>query len=109
MNEIFGMAILNARKHLLGKHKNGLETKFSRTKIEQVFETRAKEIKNHYVVIAFCAIPSHTRNTDGISTLQNSENLGLVKQLRVLALDTFELDRNFLVSLDVSSQKDITK
>jgi hypothetical protein len=109
MNEILRVAVLDARKHLLSKHKDSFETELSRTKIEQILETGTEEIKNHYVVITFCAVPSHARNADRISALQNSEYLGLVKELRVLALDTFEFYCNFLVGLNVGSQKDVAE
>ncbi len=109
VNKILGVAILDARKHLLGEHKNSFETELSRAKVEQVFETGAQEIKNHYVVIALGAVPSHARNANGVSSLQNSEYLRFVKQLRMLAFDTFEFDCNFLVSLHVCSQKDVAK
>jgi hypothetical protein len=49
---------------LICEEQDGLETEFAVAEIEEVFERGAKEIKNHCVVIAFCAEPPYERNTN---------------------------------------------
>ena len=52
---------------LVGEKKHSLEGEFSVAKVEQVLQTRAEEIQNHCVVVAFCAKPSNEGNADAAS------------------------------------------
>ena len=52
---------------LISKEKNGLETKFAVTGVEEILQRGPKEIKDHGVVVAFCAKPSDRGDTDTAS------------------------------------------
>ena len=69
---------------LISKEKNGLETKFAVTEVEEILQRRPEEIENHGVVVTFCAKPSDKRNTD--TTSKGFVDLGLLLQLRVLGV-----------------------
>ena len=52
---------LHATKELVGQHENGLQVKSSTTVVEEVLQTLAQQVNDHYVVIAFNSIVSYAR------------------------------------------------
>merc|ERR1712166_500181 len=82
-------------KHLISQHEDGLQGELAFAVVEQVFERGAQQVNNHDVVVSLNAEPVHIRHTN--STLQDTVELGLVEQLRMLGADGFQLDGNLLV------------
>ena len=52
---------------MVSKEQDGLETEFAIAEVEEVFERGAEEVKNHCVVVTFCAEPPYERNADTTS------------------------------------------
>lgn len=48
---------------LIRKKKNGLQTEFAITAVEEILQRRAKKVEDHGVVIALGAKPSDMGNT----------------------------------------------
>jgi len=61
---------------LISKEENGLETKFAVTKIEKILQRGPEEIKDHGIVVAFCAKPSDKGDTH--TTSKGFVDLGFV-------------------------------
>lgn len=70
---------------LIGKQKNSLQAKLAVAEVEEVFQTRPKEIEHHRVVVAFCAKPPNERHTN--ATSQSLVDFRFVLELRVLCFD----------------------
>jgi hypothetical protein len=69
---------------LISEEENRLERELSVAEVEEIFERRAEEIKDHGVIIALCAEPSHKGYTD--TTCESLVDLGLIFELRMLRL-----------------------
>ena len=61
---------------LISKEENGLETKFAVTEAEKILQRGPEEIKNHGVVVGFCAKPPDKGDTH--TTSHGFVDLGLV-------------------------------
>ena len=61
---------------LISKEENGLETKFAVTEVEKILQRGPEEIKDHGIVVAFCAKPSDKGNTD--TTSKGFVDLGFI-------------------------------
>lgn len=101
VNEALGVDVLDAADELVGEQEDGLEGELAVAEIEKVFEGWAKEIEDHRVVIAFGAEPSHKGNAHAAG--ERLVDASLILELRVLGLDTFELDSDLLPGDDVST------
>ena len=64
VNEVARMDVFNARDKLICEQKNGLQAEFAVTKVEKVFQRRAKEIEHHRVVVTLSAEPPYERHTN---------------------------------------------
>lgn len=107
VNETLRMYVLNARNKLICKEKHRLQRELAVAEVEKVLKTRPEEIKNHCVVVALGAEPPHKGNADAAS--QRLVYASFVLKLRVLCLDRFELDGDFLAGNDVGAEVDVTK
>jgi len=107
MQEMARVNEFNSLKHLIGQHEDGLQGELAFAIVKQVFERGAQQVNNHDVVVSFNAKPVNIRHTN--STLQDTVELGLVEQLRMLGADGFQLDSNLLVGSDVSSVVDVSE
>lgn len=90
---------------LVGKEKDGLQTKLPLAKVEEILEGRAKQVDNHGVVVTLGAIPSDEWDADTAS--EGLVHLRLILELGVLGLDGFELDGNLFARDDVYTEVDI--
>ena len=101
VDEGLGVDVLDAGNELIGEQENGLERELAVAEVEKIFERRAEQIKDHGVVVALGAEPAHEGNTDTAS--ERLVDAGFILKLRVLSLDTLELDSNLLARDDVSA------
>jgi hypothetical protein len=90
---------------LVGEEQSRLERELAVAKVEQVLERRPEQVEDHGVVVAFDAEPAHERDADAAG--EGLVDLGLVLELRVLGLDGFELDGDFLARDDVDAEVDV--
>ena len=90
VDEGFGVDVLNARDKLVRQEQHRLQREFPIAEIEQVLQTRSKEIKDHRIVIAFCSKPADEGNTD--TTSKGFVNACLIFELGMLGFDALELD-----------------
>ena len=79
---------------MIGKKKNRLERELPVAKVEQILKRRAQQIDDHGIVIALRPEPAHEGNSDAAS--ERFINLRLVFELRVLGLNGFQFDGDFL-------------
>mmetsp|Transcript_16937 Transcript_16937/g.33938 ORF Transcript_16937/g.33938 Transcript_16937/m.33938 type:complete len:319 (+) Transcript_16937:608-1564(+) len=107
MNEALRVHEFDTAEHLLREHKNCLQTEFARAKIEEILQAWPQEIDNHHVVVSLDSIPAHIRKTH--AALQDLENFGLIKKLRMLALHAFEFDGHLLGCGNIGAKKDVSK
>jgi hypothetical protein len=99
--EGFGVDVFDAGNELIGEKQHGLERELAVAEVEEVFERGAEQIKDHGIVVTFCAEPSHEWNAH--SSGKRLVDAGLVFKLWVFGLDAFELDRNLLARDDVGA------
>lgn len=64
VDEGFGVDVLDTRDKLVGQKQYSLQGEFSIAEIEQVLQTRSKQIKDHGIVVTFCPKPADEGNTD---------------------------------------------
>lgn len=50
--------------HLIGKQKHCLHCKLSRAEIQEIFQTRPKQLHHHHIVITLDSEPLEGRNAD---------------------------------------------
>jgi hypothetical protein len=86
--------VLDARNQLVGKQKDGLEGEFAVAEVEQILQTRSKEVEDHGIVVTFSAKPANKGDSDASS--KGLVDTGFIFELRVLCLDALELDGDFL-------------
>lgn len=101
------MNILDAGDELIGQQKDGLERELAVAEIEQILQAGAEKIQHHCIVITLGTKPTNEGNADTAS--KGLIDAGLIFQLRVLGLDAFELNGNFLARDDVGAEVDVTK
>lgn len=53
MDETLRVNELQTEKKLVGEHQHGFERELAAAKVEKVFQTRAQEVKDQRVVVAF--------------------------------------------------------
>ena len=58
------MNILDPGNELISQEKHRLQGEFAVAKIEQVFQARSQEVKDHSVVVALGAEPANERNAN---------------------------------------------
>ena len=107
VDEGFGMNVLDAGDELVGKEKHGLQRELAVAKVEEILQTWSEEIENHGIVVTLGSEPTNKWDTDTSS--EGLVNTSLIFELRVLGLDTLELDSNLLSRNDVGSEIDITE
>lgn len=93
------MDVFDTRDELISKQQNSLEREFAVAEVEKIFETGAKEIKDHGVVVTFCAKPADKRdpNTAGKGLI----DAGFVFELWMLRFDALELNGDLFAGDDV--------
>ena len=101
VNEGLGMNILDARDELIGQQENGLQGELAVAEIEEILQARSEQIQDHGIVVTFGSKPTHKRNANASG--QRFVDASLVLQLRVLGLDTLQLDCYLLARDDVRS------
>lgn len=87
VKEMSWMDIFYSLDHLISEHKNWFQTEFSFAVVEKILKGRTKEINDHDVIISLDAKPMNIWNSN--SSLQNSVQFCLVKQLRMLCSHRF--------------------
>ena len=76
-------------------------------KVEEILEGGAKQVHHHHIVVALHGEAAHRR--DAHAAAEDLVELGLVQQLRVLALNRLELDGDLLAGGDVRAKVDVTE
>lgn len=84
---------------LISKQQNRLQGELAIAEVEQVLEGGTEKIKDHGVVVALRAEPSHKGNTNASS--EGLVDLGLILELGMLSLHRFEFDGDLLAGNDV--------
>lgn len=107
VDEGLGVDVLNSGNELVGEQEDGLKRELAVAEVEQVFEGRPEEIKNHGVVVALGAEPAN--EGDANTTRKGLVDASLVLKLGVLGLDGLKLDGNLLARNDVSAEVDVAK
>ncbi|KAJ8577597.1 hypothetical protein ON010_g1609 [Phytophthora cinnamomi] len=106
VDEVLRVAVLEAAQQLVGDHQHGLELEAAAAVVEQVLERRAEQVDDHHVLVA---APQPTARSKLTSAVEDLVDLGLVEQLRVLALDGLELDADLLARRHVRAQVDVAE
>jgi hypothetical protein len=99
VNERLGVDVFNARDKLIGKEKDRLERELAVAKVEEILQAGSEEVDNHGVVVTFGTEPANERDSN--TTGKRLVDTGFIFELRVLSLDTFKLDGNFLAGDNV--------
>jgi hypothetical protein len=101
VNERLGVDVFNAGDELIGKEKDRLERELAVAKVEEILQAGSKEIDNHGIVVTFGTEPANERDSN--TTGKRLVDTGFIFELRVLSLDTFKLDGNFLARDNVGA------
>ena len=91
---------------LIGKKENSLEVELAVTEVEQILERWAEKIDDHGVVVGFGTEPADKGDANAAG--ESLVYLGLIFKLRMLRLDRFELDCDFLARNYVDPKVNIT-
>jgi len=101
VDEGLGVNVLDAGDELVGQKEDGLQGELAVAEVEEILERGAEEIEDHGVVVTLGAEPADEGDTD--TTGKRFVDAGLILELRVLGLDTFELDSDLLTGDDVGA------
>jgi hypothetical protein len=101
VDEGLGVDVLDAGDELIGEQEDGLQRELAVAEVEEIFQGGTEQIEDHGVVVALSAEPAHEGNTNTAG--EGLVDTGLILKLRVLSLDTFELDSDLLARDDVSA------
>ena len=101
VDEGLGVDVLDAGDELIGEQEDGLQRELAVAEVEEIFQGGTEQIEDHGVVVALGAEPAHEGNTNTAS--EGLVDAGFILKLRVLSLDTLELDSNLLARDDVSA------
>jgi hypothetical protein len=107
VDEGLGMDVLNAGDQLVGKEKDGLQGELSVAEVEEVFQGRSEEVEDHSIVITLGTEPADKGDADTSS--EGLVDTSFIFELRVLGLDTLELDGNLFARDDVGSEVNVTE
>jgi hypothetical protein len=91
---------------LICEEENGLEAECPVTKVEEVLEGGAEEVKHHGIVITLGAEPSDNWHTYAAG--KDFVDLGLVLELGLFGLGGLELDSDLLTGDDIYPEINIT-
>lgn len=95
------MNVFDAGYKLVGKQKHGLKGELAVAEVEKILQAGSEQIDHHGVVVTLSTEPANERNTN--TTGKRLVNTGFIFKLRVLGLDTFELDGDFLAGDNVGA------
>ena len=95
------MNVFDAGYKLVGKEEHCLKGELAVAEVEKILETGSEQIDHHGVVVTLGTKPANERNTNTAG--KRLVNTGFIFKLRVLSLDTFELDGNFLAGDNVGA------
>jgi hypothetical protein len=101
VDERLGVDVLDAGDELIGKKKNCLQGELAVAKVEEIFQTRAKQVEDHSVVVALSTEPADEGDSNAAS--QRLVDASLIFELGVLGLDALKLDGNLFAGDDVGS------
>ena len=95
------MDVLEPTDELVREHQYCFEGKFATAVVEEILQTRSKQIKNHGIILALGHVQVNSRNSD--TTRKRLVDLGFSFEKRGIGLDVFEFDGNILAGVDVGS------
>jgi hypothetical protein len=107
MDEGLGVDIFDPGDELIGKEEDSLQRELAVAKVEEVFQTGAKQVQDHGIVVTFSSKPANEGNPN--ATSQRFVDASLIFELGMLGLDGFEFDGNLFPRYDVRSKVDVTK
>jgi hypothetical protein len=107
MDKVARVDILDPRDELISEEQNGLEGELAVAEVEEIFETGAKQVEDHGIVITLGSKPPNEGHTD--ATGESFVDLGFVLELGVFGLDGFELDGNFFAGDDIDAEVDVAE
>jgi hypothetical protein len=107
VNKRLGMYVLDTRDQLVGQQEDRFERELAVAKVEQVLQAGAEKIEDHGIVVTFSAKPTHERNSH--TTSERFVDSGFIFELRVLGLNTLQLNGNLFTGDDVGAEVDITE
>ena len=107
VDEGLGVDVLDTRDKLIGQEEDGLQGKLPVAEVEEVLQTRTKQVEDHGIVVALGAEPADKGDADAAG--MRLVDARLILELRVLGLDRLELDGNLLARDDVGAQVAVAK
>mgnify|MGYP006976755015 CR=1 FL=1 len=107
VDEGLGVDVLDTGDELVSQQQDGLQGELAVAEVEKVLKTGTEKVENHGIVVALSAEPADKGNADTAS--KRLVDAGFILKLRVLGLDTLELDGDLFTRDDVSAEVDITK
>jgi len=102
-----GVNVLDTGDELIGEKKDGLQRELAVAEVEKILQTGSEKVENHSIVVTLGTEPADEGDTD--TTSEGLVDTSLIFKLRVLGLDTLELDSNLFARDDVGSEVDITE
>ena len=107
VDERLGVNVLDAGNKLIGQQEDRLEREFAVAKVEQVFEAGSEQVKDHGIVVTLGSEPANKWNPDAAG--ERLVNARLIFELRMLGLNTLELDSNLLARNDIGAKVNVAK
>jgi hypothetical protein len=107
MDEGLGMNVLNARYELIGQEQDSLQGKLAVAEVEQIFQARAEQIKDHGIVVTLGSKPTDEWDADASS--KGLVDTSLIFELRVLGLNTLKFDGNLLARDDIGAWNGVSQ
>ena len=101
VDERFGVDVLDAGDKLICEEQDSLEGELAIAEVEKILQARSEEIKHHGIIVTLGSKPADEGNPDTSS--EGLVDTSLIFELRVLGLDTFELDGNLFARDDVGT------
>ena len=101
VDEGLGVDVLDAGDELIGKEKNGLQGELAVAEVEEILQAGSEEIEDHGIVVTFGTEPADEGDTN--TSGEGLVDTGFIFELRVLGLDTLELDGDLFARDDVGA------
>lgn len=101
VDEGLGMDVLDTGDELIGQQQNCLHREFAVAKVEEILQAGSKEVENHGIVVTLGTEPTNKWDADSAS--QGLVDASFILELRMLSLDTLELDGDLFSGDDVGA------
>jgi len=92
---------------LIGQEQDRLQGKLAVAEVEQIFQARAEQIKDHGIVVTLGSKPTDEWDADASS--KRLVDTSLIFELRVLGLDALKFDGDLLARNDIGSWNGVSQ